>query len=87
MLGNCAVAVYDETSSVFASVCLPLTVSSTLSGSISLVGEPWLCAGAVVTLQGFGSFDGNFFIEKATHTMSSGGYVTNIDVRRVNNKY
>ncbi len=58
-----------------------------LTGSISLVGEPWLCAGSVVTLRGFGSFDGNFFIEKATHSMSSSGYVTNIEVRRVNNKY
>ncbi len=58
-----------------------------LTGSLSMIGDPLMCAGSVIKLTGFGSFDGNFIIEKATHTMSSSGYVTSIDVRRVNNEY
>lgn len=46
-----------------------------------------MCAGSVIRLVNFGSFDGNFIIEKATHTMNNSGYVTSIDVRRVNNNY
>ena len=58
-----------------------------LTGSISMVGDPLMCAGSVIRLVNFGSFDGNFIIEKATHTMNNSGYVTSIDVRRVNNNY
>ena len=58
-----------------------------LTGSLSMIGDPLMCAGSVIKLLGFGSFDGNFIIEKATHTMSNSGYVTSIDVRRVNNNY
>lgn len=58
-----------------------------LTGSLTLIGDPLLCAGSVVTLSGFGSFDGNFIIEKAVHTMSQDGYRTSVDVRRVNNNY
>ena len=58
-----------------------------LTGSLSLIGDLLMCAGSVIKILGFGSFDGNFIIEKATHTMSSSGYVTSIDVRRVNNEY
>lgn len=61
--------------------------SRQLTGSLSMIGDPLMCAGSVIKLLGFGSFDGNFIIEKATHTMSSSGYVTSVDVRRVNNKY
>lgn len=61
--------------------------SRQLTGSLSMIGDPLMCAGSVIKLIGFGSFDGNFIIEKATHTMSSSGYVTSVDVRRVNNKY
>ena len=61
--------------------------SRQLTGSLSMIGDPLMCAGAVIKLLGFGSFDGNFIIEKATHTMNNSGYVTSIDVRRVNNNY
>ena len=57
------------------------------TGSLTLVGNPLLYAGAVVALSGFGSFDGNFIIEKATHSVSNSGYVTDIEIRRVNNEY
>ncbi|MGN0902705.1 MAG: phage late control D family protein, partial [Succinivibrio sp.] len=61
--------------------------SRQLTGSLTMVGDPLMNAGSVIKLVNFGSFDGNFIIEKATHTMSSSGYVTSIEVRRVNNEY
>lgn len=58
-----------------------------LTGNLTLIGDPILCAGSVFTLSGFGSFDGNFIIETATHTVDSSGYKTSITVRRVNDNY
>lgn len=58
-----------------------------VTGSMTLVGDTRLVAGIVIEVKGFGSFDGNFFIESASHSMSESGYVTTINVRRVNNKY
>ena len=46
-----------------------------------------MVAGSVIELTGFGSFDGNFIIERAEHSMGPNGYVTSLDVRRVNNTY
>lgn len=56
-------------------------------GSMSLIGDISLVAGVVVMCKGFGSFDGNFIIEEATHTVDGGGYTTEISLRRVNKKY
>jgi len=58
-----------------------------VTGSMTLVGDTRLVAGIVIEVKSFGSFDGNFFIESASHSMSESGYVTTINVRRVNNKY
>ena len=58
-----------------------------VTGSLTLVGNTRFVAGIVIKVKGFGSFDGNFFIESASHSMSESGYVTTINVRRVNNKY
>lgn len=58
-----------------------------VTGSMTLVGDTRLVAGIVIEVKGFGSFDGNFFIESASHSISESGYVTTINVRRVNNKY
>ena len=58
-----------------------------LTGSMTLVGDTRLVAGVVVEVRGFGSFDGRFFVESATHSVSGSGYTTSINVRRVNNKY
>ena len=56
-----------------------------LTGSMTL--DTRLVAGVVVEVRGFGSFDGRFFVESATHSVSGSGYTTSINVRRVNNKY
>lgn len=58
-----------------------------VTGSISIVGDPSLVAGVVVTVSGFGSFDGNFIVQEATHSVSGGGYTTSLSLRRVNNNY
>ena len=58
-----------------------------LTGSIEMVGNPLMAAGNVVALSGFGSFDGNFIITSATHSMGSEGYRTSIQVRRTNSEY
>ena len=58
-----------------------------VTGSMTVIGDLALTAGVVVTCKGFGAFDGNFYIEQATHSVSSSGYTTNIAVRRVNNEY
>ena len=59
----------------------------TVTGSMTLVGNLSLVAGAVVRIKGFGSFDGNFIIEQANHSIGSGGYTTGLSLRRVNTKY
>lgn len=58
-----------------------------LTGSISVIGDVSLVSGVVIRCKGFGSFDGNFIIEEATHGYSTSGYVTSCNLRRVNNKY
>ncbi|SPT72412.1 Phage protein D [Anaerobiospirillum thomasii] len=57
------------------------------TGLTDLGGQSSFIRWAVVALSGFGSFDGNFIIEKANHSVSNSGYVTDIEVRRVNNEY
>ena len=58
-----------------------------VTGSMTLIGDISLVAGVVVKCVGFGSFDGNFIIEEASHSVDSGGYITSITLRRVNNNY
>ena len=58
-----------------------------LTGSITCVGDVALLAGAVIECKGFGSFDGNFIIEQATHSVSGSGYTTSINLRRVNSSF
>ncbi|MGN0887224.1 MAG: phage late control D family protein [Candidatus Spyradenecus sp.] len=58
-----------------------------ITGNMTLVGDVRLIAGAVVAVKGFGSFDGNFIISKATHTVGTSGYTTSLDLRRVNTNY
>ncbi len=57
-----------------------------VTGSISLVGDVSLVAGAVIKCQGFGVVDGNFIIETANHTVSN-VYTTSLTLRRVNTNY
>lgn len=46
------------------------------------LGTPDLRAGSRVEIKGFGAtFDGNYSIKATTHTIGSGGYLTDFDAR------
>lgn len=61
--------------------------SKRVTGSLNIVGDPTVVAGCVVEIAGFGSFDGNFIVEEATHSGGSGGYTTALRLRKVNTEY
>lgn len=56
--------------------------AKSITADISLVGNPLFCAGEVVRLEGFGSFDGNFYIDDVTHSLGN-GYTTSLNLHRV----
>lgn len=58
-----------------------------VTGSVSVIGDVSLVAGVVIKCEGFGKFDGNFYIESASHSMTSSGYVSNLSLVRVNTNY
>nr|DAH50780.1 MAG TPA: 43 kDa tail protein [Caudoviricetes sp.] len=58
-----------------------------VTGSMTIIGDVSMVAGIVVKCKGFGSFDGNFIVEQASHSVDSGGYRTTLTLRRVNNNY
>lgn len=51
------------------------------TGNLSVVGNLLIVAATTVALKGFGVFDGNYIIVRASHGISN-GYTTNFDVRR-----
>ena len=51
------------------------------SASFTLVGNVSAVAGANVTLEGWGMFDGKYVIKKAKHSVGKNGYITTIDLR------
>lgn len=57
-----------------------------VTGSMTVIGDIELLAGSVIVCKGFGNFDGNFIIEKASHSVGS-GYTTSVDLRRVNTNF
>ena len=54
--------------------------------SFTMTGNPKLVAGITVTLSGWGLWDGKYIISKAKHTVSSRGYTTTIQLRKVISK-
>lgn len=58
-----------------------------VTGDLTVVGDVDLVAGAVVAVKGFGIFDGNFIIGNAKHDYGSNGYVTSVQLRRVQKGY
>lgn len=49
--------------------------------SITMMGDIRLVAGVTVMVQGWGKFDGKYFVETAEH--SGPGYTTKVELRRV----
>lgn len=54
-----------------------------LTASFTLPGDPTLCAGTTVRLDGWGCWDGKYMIKTAKHSVSASGYTTQIDLRKV----
>lgn len=62
--------------------------SRKVTGSLSIVGDTSMVAGVVITLQGFATtIDGKFLIEQAEHSVGTDGYVTNLQLRKINENY
>ena len=56
----------------------------TRSASFTLPGNPNVTAGVTVMLEGWGGWDGKYIVKQAVHAVdSSGGYTTQIKLRRV----
>ncbi|MFI3254532.1 MAG: contractile injection system protein, VgrG/Pvc8 family [Eubacteriales bacterium] len=53
------------------------------SASFTLVGNTNLVAGLTVDVVGYGTFDGKYIIETATHTVTGSGYTTALKLRQV----
>lgn len=58
-----------------------------VTGDLTVVGDIDLVAGAVLEIKGFGIFDGNFIIATAKHDYGTNGYVTSVQLRRVQKGY
>lgn len=55
------------------------------TATFTLPGDVGLVAGVTVELKGWGGWDGKYIVTKATHTVGSGGYSTQIQIRKVLN--
>ena len=53
------------------------------SGRFTLIGNPSLVASEVLQLAGWGAFNGRYVIKRTTHSVSGGGYTTDIELRNV----
>ena len=54
------------------------------TATFKLPGNTRLVAGVAVALSGFGGWDANYIIKQAKHTVdASGGYTTQVTLRRV----
>lgn len=56
-----------------------------LTGTFTMPGDVGLVVGVTVQLKGWGGWDGKYIVEKAIHTVGSGGYTTQIKIRKVLN--
>ncbi|HZP46261.1 MAG TPA: contractile injection system protein, VgrG/Pvc8 family [Candidatus Binataceae bacterium] len=54
------------------------------SGRLTMPGTTSITAGTIITVGGFGAFDGNYFVSEARHRLErSSGYTTEIVIRTV----
>lgn len=53
------------------------------TGSLTVVGDTRLVAGVTILVSGFGKFSGKYLVSKATHALSTAGYITTVELRRV----
>ena len=55
---------------------------ATVKGSLMMIGDIRMSAGLNINLEGFGVFDGKYFIDTATHTVDGSGYKTSLQIHR-----
>ena len=53
------------------------------TATFTLPGDVGLVAGVTVQLKGWGGWDGKYIVTRAVHTVGSGGYTTQITIRKV----
>lgn len=58
-----------------------------MTASFTLPGSPELVSGVTVMVEGFGAWDGKYFVKQATHSVDDSGYTTKVDLRKVLNGY
>ncbi|TVX93051.1 phage late control D family protein [Paenibacillus agilis] len=51
--------------------------------TMTIVGDVRIAAGVIITIKGFGRFDGKYIVDKANHTVGGGGYNTRMDLRKI----
>lgn len=56
---------------------------SETEASFELVGDLGLVSGVTVTVIGWGFYDGKYIVQNSGHSISRGGYKTNISIRKV----
>ena len=66
----------------FAKAALNARNAGKVKPSLSLEGNTRMTAGLTVELMGFGIYDGRYIIDKAVHSIDSGGYTTEVELRR-----
>lgn len=53
------------------------------TASFKMVGDPMMLAGVTLELADFGAWSGKYIITQAKHSLGSGGYTTQIELRKV----
>lgn len=51
--------------------------------SMNIVGDVRIVAGVVITVVGFGRFDGKYIVDSVVHQIGGGGYQTRMDIRKI----
>ncbi|WP_339271426.1 contractile injection system protein, VgrG/Pvc8 family [Paenibacillus sp. FSL K6-1330] len=51
--------------------------------SLTVVGDIQIAAGVVITIVGFGRFDGKYIVDSVVHQIGGGGYETRMDIRKI----
>ena len=58
-------------------------LNNRLTGTGSAIGDPRIRAGVIMRLEGLGpDFSGNYRVTSASHSIDTGGYRTNFEVRK-----
>ena len=53
-----------------------------VTGTGATIGTPGLRTGSIICMGGLGpTFDGRYFVKSTTHTIGTGGYTTEFEVR------